>query len=191
VKNFLRSCRGLSLLEMLMACVLSAVILVPVYLSSNLAVQSWDEDSNNSEVLQHARVTMQRIMSELRYSPGIVNRDSPDILKFYTRTLLNNDWQPEIITYERKDAGGGMYTLYRNVDAGEENAIAGTSGYIVDDNIVVSVFEPRYFKIVGTAVQELAVTDPNNLVDLVQVKLTLAKGAKTVSLCSRVKLRNH
>jgi len=175
-----------------MAMALSALVLAPLLMGLNIVLKDWEEERIQSELLQHARVAMQRITSELRYASGIYDHNNPDVLTFFTRTLLDDDWAIEKIKYWREDAGDGTFLLYRGVDSGggyEPYPIAGAMGSSLA-GISVPGFVIKYFRLDGDNLNELASTEKDYLVDLVEVSLTLACGAKTVSLSSRIKLRN-
>jgi len=167
--------------------------LVPMFRAFNLAIQNWESDEDFNELSQQARIAMQRITSELRYAAGIKDHSNPYDLYFFTRTLLNNGWEVENIEYWlRTTAGAPYYALMRSQDdKATEYAIAGSPVASVSGISVIS-FELEFLQWTGSNFAVVQSSDPSDWIDTVGINLTLEKvgTSKTVSLSSRIKLRN-
>ena len=133
------------------------------------------------------------------YYATLVSQNCPNTkLEFYTRNLVNGDWNAEKITYQAVSGGVDSCGLKRWIGDSYLDAKI-MAGSLQSDVIDISVckmsppaengFEVKYFKADGNDVLS---TDPSTLVDSVQIRMQVfnPKNGQTAALFSRVKLRN-
>ena len=193
MKSIWRSCQGLSLLETILALSLSALFLVPLLMGFNLAIGNLNEDTNQRELFQHATTAMNRITSELKYAVAFGDRSNPYVLEFYTRTLLDDDWETEKIKYWLKTDGSGSYGIMRKVDDGPEQVIAGSPTSNIIDATAEGGLLAIYYKVEDPSIIQLADTDPDNWIEMVRVRIKVSSikdPNQFVYLHSRVQIRN-
>jgi len=87
---FIRNEKGFSLTELLIYSLLLMLVLSAVYGILMSAVRSWQTGENIAEIQQNARMAMDRMVSELRVSGGVVDDAIHDstttIIYFYEHT---------------------------------------------------------------------------------------------------------
>ncbi len=173
--------KALTLIEAVLALTLGALVLASLTMVFKTGWQSWKEDSERSELIQHARVAMWRIMDDLRYAQAIdelPTSGSSGSLQFTTENLLSGSG---VIRYELLSS-----ELSRVVE-GVGSEIAGSP----TEGIYVTSLDSTLLKIEsGDLVALDADNNPGDAV-AVRVDLTLqdADGDSFI-LSSMAKLRN-
>ena len=102
--------KGVTLIELVLALALIAIILISLTSIFNISLKAWSASGKKTELVQNARIAMERMMSDLRYAVSI-SQFSDNVLEFDTRYLVNEDDSIETITYYKSGA-----SLYRAVD---------------------------------------------------------------------------
>ena len=181
--------QGLTLLETLLAITLSVTILLPLMMSLRIGVKSWKENTRTSELLQHARVAMHRITSELRYATEVLQAESTthSYLRFTTAYTEDDDADLETIEFYRLN---GNPVLYRRISHPIGHPVAG----IVFDDIAVDAFEITPMKVVGgNNLVALGGSDTIDMTEAVDLELTMKNvvSGKTVTVSSLATLRNR
>ena len=106
--------RGMTLIEAVLSLALIALILVSLTNVLNVSLKAWRLSGRDDDLIQNARVAMERMTSDIRYAVAI-SEFSGGALEFSTRYVEDEDDQTEVIRYYKSGSG-----LYRSVD-GEEN----------------------------------------------------------------------
>ena len=188
--HFMRSRAGLSLFETIMALVLGAMVFLPLTMAFNVAIKVWNEHIINDELHQHARVAMDRLTSELRYAIRIEDSGFPDKLWFRTRNLIDDNWDSELIKYEKLEivSAPKMDALKRSEEGSPFYTIAGSD---LEPRFQVTNFDHDFYKVAGGNLQVLGGLDTMDDVEVVEVNLTVANEdmTKSITLVSRVDLR--
>lgn len=159
---------GFTLIEATLALAIGTVLLASLFMIFKIGKASWNTSTEQSELIQHARVAMDRLSYELRYAKGL-NQADTNAIEFPTTVLINSDdTNTETVRYEIITA-----TLQRSVDGGTKQIIAGsTSGNLVSAYL--------------SLVQPLKLDASNNLIALtVSDPLSLA-----VALLVEIKMKN-
>lgn len=102
--------KGITLIEVSLALALIAAILVSLTNVLNVSLKNWEFSGRRNELIQNARVAMDRIISDLRYAVSISDFNG-GVLQFDTRYLENEDDSVEVVRYYKSDSN-----LYRSVD---------------------------------------------------------------------------
>lgn len=163
----MRQCiKGFTLVELVLALGLSALIIVPMSMAFQLSLGSWEDYDKSSEVLQHGRVALTRMCNELRHAVKL-NLYGSGYFEFYTRTLIDSDYAPERIRYAINNS-----LLERSVDGGSAAILAGSS----TNNIDVAELELTPYKrnTAGNLVELVYGTDEPDLAcaTLVSARIT-------------------
>ncbi|MFC1808982.1 PilW family protein [Candidatus Omnitrophota bacterium] len=171
---------GFTLLEVVLALAVSVVIISAVTMAFQVSLKSSRSTFSKNEALQHARLAMNKIVRDLRYAVKIKVFPT-DLLGFYTRTRVNDDWNAEVIQYQRN----GDF-LERSVDGGAPTIIAGVGA----GDVRVSILQTILLKSDGS--NGLTSTgDVNDPVLAVEVTLgVIDKFGKEVRLISTARLMN-
>jgi len=173
-----------------MALALGLIIFVPLTVAFNAAVKTWDEHIAMEELYQHGRVAMERITSELRYATHLVDKEDSGKLKFYTRNLIDKNWDPEVIWYETQQIPSYWFDgLARKQEGDPFYFIAGGE---VSPGIKINLFIYEVHKVSGGLFVPLGDSEPISAADVVKVRLDLATEDDKywLTLTSRVQLRN-
>ena len=72
---------GLTLFEYIFALTVGVLILLPMGMGFRLALKNWEMSQEETELVQHARVAMARITSDLRYAVRATNWTNPEVLE--------------------------------------------------------------------------------------------------------------
>lgn len=183
--------RGVTLIELVMALLLGAVIMVPLSMGFSFGLKSWNSNKIKSELIQHARVAMYRMTSELRYAESIVDKRSiNNELEFATTHLIDADDGIENIIYRVESV---PFLLVRKVmeDSIEisDVEVAGTNfGYIP---VRVTNFTAKPMRIDSSGVLVENVLKPIEDTVAVQIDLTLECKNESITVTSLAKMRNR
>ena len=178
---------GFTLLEAVLSLAIGTMVLASVGMAFQAGRYAWKKSSQRSELLQHARIGMARMTSELRYATSLQSLTSSGLMgfTFATNNLLDNDTSTtEVIEYRAVST-----TLDRSAAGGPFTVIAGDPGKI-----------KAYFPI---PVSPLKLSSSGNVVPLGADPLSTAIGMEihfkvedaanannSVELVSRVKFRS-
>lgn len=142
--------KGFSLLEVLLAVGISALIMGSLTMIFKVTKQSWNRNNTQSELLQHARVAISRLGAELRYTTNLVQADTSAIV-FDTKVLVDSDnTTTETIRYEI-----AAFVLQRRA------GVAGTPYVVAGDPVIGGVVAQLFY------VQPMKLDASNNVVPLV------------------------
>ena len=175
--------RGFSLLEVVMAVAIGALLMVSLTTVFQVNKQNWNVNNRRSEMLQHARVAMSRLSTELRYATNLVQADSSTIVFETTELLDMNNSTTETIRYEN-----GGFNIQRSVDGGTRQIIAGdekSTGIQARFSSIVPVKLD-----VSNNVVPLDVSDPLSTAIGLQFTMTIQdSSAQQLSVTTMVKFR--
>lgn len=183
---------GFTLLESLLAMMLGVMVLLPLATAFQISTKGWQKAYEEDELLNHARIAMSRMVSDMRYAVILVQCDSTAgnvTLNIATRTRENNDWTVEYITYSWVSGN----PLKRQV--GGESAPSSLAGLDPPGTVVVDTFEVSLFKKVSgnLVAMNLLAGDTLSMAVAVKFDLTMRDTAsnRTVTLTSTAKMRNR
>ena len=182
----IRQDKSVTLVELLLALTLGAVLLAPVTLALQVGLKTWKETKESDELVQQMRIAMSRITMELKYATELIQADTT--LEFDTVYLLDGTPDTERIRYRQS----GNY-LYRSQESGPEFAIAGANESYTKIPVDVISFTVVPLKSDGSSLGGMTI--PPELLsdaDAVQIFLTMAdKDGDQLSLTNLVLLRNQ
>ncbi len=166
---------GFTVVELLLAVAIMAMLLASVAIAMQAALGSYRENEKIAEVMQMSRAVLNRMMSEVRTADA-VNSESPQHISIIPPLNsiippLNSEHVTEI-EYELVD--GALY--YRRTVNGEEV----TQTFISSDENVQIQFTVTTPPELGTAVDEEGVT--YTYIKSVTINLTLSSGSNTFKL---------
>ncbi|MBN1492854.1 MAG: prepilin-type N-terminal cleavage/methylation domain-containing protein [Candidatus Omnitrophica bacterium] len=127
---------GFTLFEVILSLAVSAVIISAVAMAFQVSLTNSRLTFSNNEALQHARLAMDKIIRDLRYAAKIKGAPT-DVLEFYTRTRVNDDWHAEVILYHKNGD-----VLERSINGEPATVIAGVG----PGDIRISVLQTRLLK---------------------------------------------
>jgi len=181
-----RNKKGFTLIEVILALTLGALILASLTVIFEISSTNWRQINQKREIIQHARIAMIRLTDELRYTIRLNDSGSPNILEFYTRKLINDDWSPTWMKYELNTADN---LLYRTAGPYSPYPIAGST----TEYISVTGFNYQPLKIdAGGNLVQLITTDPIDKAVAVNIGLTLSDiDGDTFTLETTVMFRNR
>lgn len=174
--------RGFTLLEAMLSIAIGALILASLTVTFKVGKQNWNINSVRSELVQHARIGMSRLTTELRYATQL-NQGDTTAIEFDTTVLLDNDDATvETVRYEitggvlKRTAGGVQKTVAGDTVKGIAISFAAVDPVKLDaaDNVV-----------------PLDVADPLSMAIGVAVTMTVNQpaGNQALSLKTLVKFR--
>ena len=180
--------RAFTLIEAVMAATLTAVIFTVLTSVFKAGTKAMDSISKDNELAQHARVTMGRIVSELRYAErGTVFGNN--VLQFSTRKLVDNDDDVETIQYGRSVSAGRQY-IQRAIDGGAGAVVGGTLIGNVDP-IDATLFRSTGYKRSAGILTALVAGDTADMAVAVEVGLEFQDNSgDALNLVSFVTFRN-
>ena len=164
----LRGQRGLTLIEFMMAIMLASVVFMVLYTILNAALDSYAIGRIRSTAVQSGRVTMMRIVNELKYADEIYTCDSENIL-FSRKEETNGDFQT---VYFRFYSGSGE--IKRRENGGDEEVMAdGIASFSL-------TYRNAAFGLAGSV----------DAIRFIEVDMCLQEGGYTVYLRNMVTLEN-
>lgn len=179
-----RKIKGFTLLEATLGIAISALLLGSLVLVFKVGKSSWNVSNQQSELLQHARIAMTRLSSELRYATGLTQADML-VVEFTTKVLVDSDNSTtETIRYE---VVGN--TIQRSVNAGTKQIVAGDSfaGRVI----------ARFYSVVpvkldgGSNVVPLDILDPLSMAVGIRVAMSMQDPySKTVVVSTMANFRD-
>lgn len=176
--------RAVTLIELILALALGALILASLTTVFRTGWQSWNEDNERSEFIQHARVAMWRITDDLRYAKSLdqLASGSSGNLQFTTKNLPDTG-AIRVIRYEVADSE------LKRIEQGTSSKIAGSSS----EGINVTALNSTPLKIdidTGNLVALVGGDSPGDAI-AVRVELTLQDAdGDSFTVISTAKLRN-
>lgn len=184
--------RGFTLVECVLALALGALLLIPLTIALNIYLQNFEEGSEQSELMQHARVAFSRIAREARYADSLVEARIGR-LEFNTTTLEDADAGTiERIAYQL--AGGALNRSVNGLPSPSGQAVAGTQTAANTLTLVqVNSFVNTPLKLDGAENLVPMVIPPDNIANAVAVRtqMNLADNDLDIlSISTVVKLRN-
>jgi len=168
-KAVLRAKAAFTLVEMVLAIAIIAIIMLSVAQALDVALQSWQVEENKNELLQHGRVAVERMLTELRYA-NRVNNATTSALQFEAENFTDTDSGNETYWYRLMNDTSNNQVLMRSFkDDG--------AGVFTDTTIAeyASAFSASYD---GTD-------------EIVTVSLTLTRNSQTITLGGKAYLRNN
>ena len=185
-------------MECVLALTLGVIVLAPVTMAFKVSLSGWEETYKHDELLNHARMAMARMVSDLRYAVTILQADSAthSYLEFTTRNLLDDTWDAETLMFYRTN---GNPVLYRRVVEGEGAHLIGSklAGLNTTEGIIqVDAFEITPLKKATSGDPILLDTSGGDTLDMtvaVQMALTMSdtESGDSVTVTSVAKLRNR
>ncbi len=175
-----------------MAVALGAVVFIPLTMAFNVAIKAWDKNTVNEELYQHARVAMDRLVSDVEHAGGLLNFDDAATMEIYTRNVVDENWDAEVIQYAWNDfISPGNYILYRSEDGSAPFAIAG-SDYEPRVNVAGFTYTPYKWNDGSSDFEYFNLGDPVNDAQGILLALNVenADGTKSVTLVTEVNFRN-
>ncbi len=169
----LRRQEGLTLIEMLMATALSAVVFMVLYTILNAAIDAYEVGQVRSAAVQGGRVALSQMVSELRYARSIyiAGGDQVNFLRLRETSALDSQ-----IVHYRFDAGSG--TLTREEDLGGALDIL--------DDVTDLIFTYRDAHLVSLASPQTSLDE----IRFIEVDLRLRKGDYVIPLRNVITLEN-
>lgn len=173
---------GFTLLEATLGVAVGAVLLASLLLVFKVGKHSWNVNNQQSELLQHARIAMARLSSELRYATGL-SQASISTIGFPTKVLVNADSATtEVIEYTIVSN-----TLQRSVDGGVKSILAGDIGRGI--SAVFTGVVPVKVDVSGNVVP-LSLADPLSLAVGLEVEMTFQDSySKSVKVKTMITFR--
>ncbi|MBL7170470.1 MAG: prepilin-type N-terminal cleavage/methylation domain-containing protein [Candidatus Omnitrophica bacterium] len=164
--------RGITLIEVILALALGALILASLTGILNISLKSWELSEESNELIQIGRVAMERIMSDIRYAVSL-STFSGGVLEFDTK-YLDEDDDVETIKYEKSGSDINR-SVKENSNYGQANPIA---NYV--DSFGITLLRAN-----GTS------TPQANQAASVKIDLTLVSGDETFEITSTAHMRNY
>lgn len=175
--------KGFTLLESILAVAISALIMASLTMIFQVTKQSWNKARTHAELIQHARVAMSRLSSELRYATNLTQANTSNIIFDTTVLVDTNEMTTESIRYQvvgnvlrRRVGGGAPYTV-----AGD----AAPGGVVAQ----LTVVQPVKLDASNNVVP-LLISDPLSLACGLDVELTLQKSSQAVNVRTLVNFRD-
>jgi prepilin-type N-terminal cleavage/methylation domain-containing protein len=169
----LRRQEGLTLIEMLMATALSAVVFMVLYTILGAAIDAFEVGQVRSSAVQGGRVALSQLVSELRYARTIyiAGSDQVNILRLRETAALDSQ-----VVHYRFDAANG--TLTREEDLGGALDIL--------DDVTSLSFTYRDASLVSLASPQTSLDE----IRFIEVDLRLRKGDYVIPLRNVITLEN-
>lgn len=161
---------GLTLVEVILALALVALVLSSASIALKLGLDSWSFQNEQTELAQNARMVTRRLLGELKYAQDIVS-SGDNLIEFDTTNLVDSDSEVERIKYNLS-AG----TLYRSVWNMDTEGGYGTAYEVAS---LINTFSTT-FPATGTVAAD----------GLVEVNIELVNGGKTLTLRGKSHMRN-
>ncbi len=137
---------GMSLIEVLVTMVVLAMVLSPIYEFLRQGALSWEVGENRTEVVQNARIGLDKMCDEIRNARQLYSITSRDIRFWWQDVDADNQADSnEIITYSWSGIAGGDLTRKRD----DEASASPIANY-------VEQFELRYYNETGAETATLA-----------------------------------
>ena len=176
-----------TLIELLLALTVSAVILGTLTMALHVSFEGWRHGQADQDLAMHLRSAMNRIVTELRYTHKLIQAGS-GVLEFDTKLLVNTDDEVERIKYE-VTSSGSQSTLVRSVDGGIPYVVAGTSSG--EEIVKVVSFVTQGYKLQTGSLMTLTGGDLIDIATAVEVSIVLQdEDGKTLQSSSMAYLRN-
>jgi len=162
-RNYNRSIlnqKGMSLIEVLIALFVLALVLYPTYEFLRLGAQAWKTGENKTEVVQNARIGLDKMCAEMKHAREFYSLGRSSV-RFWWRDADSDETADsnEILTFSWAGVSGGDLT--RKFDS--EAASSPISNYVDD-------FELRYYNALGGETTVLA--DVNFITATLKIKKT-------------------
>lgn len=157
---------GFSLVELLIALAISAVLLVALAVAFQASVTNYQENEDIFNAVNTARATLTRITNHLRTASAISVTDPAEQCSF----IASNGSD---ITY-RYDNGDDKLYLVTNDDLGDDD-------YLLCDNVTAMSFSRQ------TDTDELGV----EFVKSVQISITVTRGQNSKTISAAACVRNN
>lgn len=175
---------AVTLIELVLALALGALILASLTIVFKTGWQSWKENNEKSELIQHARVAMWRITDDLRYAQQLDELPASGYSGNLQFTTVNLFSDPAVIRYEVVESE------LRRIAEEISSKIAGSSS----EGISVTAMDSTPFKlgVSGNLVAlDAGAGDVASDAIAVKVDLTLQDAdGNSFTLGSTAKLRN-
>ena len=158
---------GFSLVELLIALAISAVLLVALAVAFQASVTNYQENEDIFNAVNTARATLIRITNHLRTASAISVTDPAEQCSFY-------DSNGSHITY-RYDSGDGKLYLVTNDDLTDDD-------YVLCDNVTAMSFS-----------KQIDTDDESgeDFVKSVQISITVVRGQNSKTISAAVCVRNN
>jgi len=154
---------------MVLAIAIIAIIMLSVAQALDVALQSWQVEENKNELLQHGRVAVERMLTELRYANAVTSATTSD-LQFEAENFTDTDSGNEIYWYYLTNDSDGNQVLVRSFQ--DNGAGVWTATTIAE---YASAFSVTY----------------DNTDEIMTVSITLARNSQTITLGGKAYLRNN
>ena len=118
-KIFMKNESGMTLMELVVGMTLMSVLLLTTLPFFKLSLDSYQYVHRSKYLLQSARITMNRMVAELRtveFPEDVLEANNDYIRFYYPATAENIIYELESDEIERGAEGGTMYTLVDNVN---------------------------------------------------------------------------
>lgn len=112
------TCKGLTLIELLIVIAVMGIVSLGLYYVLRAGMTSWETGEKRTDIIQHARLAMDRLSREVREARYIASADAGSI-NFSAYLGKDASENPYDITYSYHGSA-----LYRTADAGSEKMLA-------------------------------------------------------------------
>ena len=157
---------GFTIVELLLALAISAMLLVAVAVAFNASATNYRENEEIFRTINTARQALTRITSQLRTADSVDLAAPGNQCSFYT-----GDATPENLTYEFRDAGDAIYpnTLLLTTNSNGNS-------YVLCENVIAATFSK-------------APTSDGMACQSVQISITVSSGntQRTVSTAAVIR----
>lgn len=170
--------KGFSLIELLIVLAILALVLFPIYEFLRLGALSWQLGENKTEVVQNARIGLDKMCDEIKHARDIYS-SSPSLIRFWWKDLNEDDAADgnEIITYSW--SGTSNTDLMRKLDS--ESQPTPIANYVAD-------FQLNYFDSAG--VPTTVLDDINFMTADLKIQKTTRDHAYTTQMRKSTAPRN-
>ena len=167
--------RGLTLIEILISIAILFMALFPIYEFLRQGAISWNVGENKTEVVQNARISLDKLCDEIRHARELYTINSNEI-RFWWKDLNENDTADsnEIITYYWSGTQGD--DLQRKLDS--ETGYSPLANYIESFTLV-------YYDEFGN------VTSQPDLVQLISADISIKKISNNQDYISHMRKSVH
>ena len=191
MNRFFRTRRGgYSLIEVVLALALGALVLSSLTACFVVSRRQWKKVQYQSQILQHLRIALDRICTELRYADTLTSVGT-SVLGFTTTNLINDTPDIETIQYSRDMA---TMSILRNVSTvpGAWEILAGTPTLNTPEVVYVGAMNTSAYKLdASNYLVPLDVADPLSLAVAVKLRVEVAgTEGESLNIETLVKLRN-
>ena len=120
----MRNKTGFTMVEVVLAIALGAVILTSLSMMFNVSIKGWRANEAQSELMQHARIALTNITRDLRHLLWFENVDA-DTCEFYAENFLGSSPEILLVRYHYDSANNILSRFYDKGTSSIDSVIAG------------------------------------------------------------------